>query len=45
VIHLWHQSQPLKLENENKNVKRARDLAATAIEKRIERLKSKNKLV
>lgn len=45
VIHLWHQSQPMKLEHENKNVKKAKALASTPIETRIEKLKRRNKYV
>jgi GT2 family glycosyltransferase len=45
VIHLWHQSQPLKHENINKNVERAKNLKKIRVQERTEMLKNRNQSV
>jgi predicted glycosyltransferase involved in capsule biosynthesis len=42
IIHLWHESQPLKLEKNNLNIERARGLKEVGVKERITMLKLMN---
>jgi GT2 family glycosyltransferase len=45
IIHLWHESQPLKRNTKNENVERARMLENVTIEDRIRELRERNQFI
>lgn len=45
IIHLWHESQPLKRNTKNENVERARMLENVTIEDRIRVLRERNQFI
>ena len=44
VIHLWHESQPMKEEKDNINLERAKELDNKDIHEKIKRLRTENKM-
>lgn len=45
IIHLWHESQPLKSNSKNENIMRARMLKDVSIQERIRILRDKNSFI